>query len=82
MTDTYHFDKIRAARNEFEALLRIYGISNRKLSRILGVSQVTSKRCMLNPLRLRVAHVKSLSNVIPLSMTDIMEVIEYDINNK
>ena len=82
MTDTYHFDKIRAARNEFEALLRIYGISNRKLAKIIGVSEITSKRCMLNPLRLRVSHIKSLANVLPLSMVDIVEVIEYDINNK
>ena len=44
MTNKYSLDKIRKSRNEFEALLRIYGISNLRLCKILEVNYLTSKK--------------------------------------
>ena len=41
MTNQYSLDKIRKSRNEFEALLRIYGVSNTLLSKVMVVNYAT-----------------------------------------
>ena len=49
MTNKYSLVQIRESRNEFEALLRIYGVSNLKLCKILGVNYATSRKFIENP---------------------------------
>jgi len=49
MTNQYSLDKIRKSRNEFEALLRIYGVSNTLLSKVMVVNYATSKKFLADP---------------------------------
>ena len=49
MTNKYSLNKIRKSRNEFEALLRIYGISNLRLCKVLEVNYATSKKFIAKP---------------------------------
>jgi hypothetical protein len=80
MTNKYTLVQIRESRNEFEALLRIYGISNLKLCKILGVNYATSRKFIENPTSLRFSHAKTLADFIGLKMQDIVDTIVYDLN--
>lgn len=80
MTNKYSLVQIRESRNEFEALLRIYGISNLKLCKILGVNYATSRKFIENPPSLRFIHAKTLADFIGLKTQDIVDTIMYDLN--
>jgi hypothetical protein len=80
MTNKYSLVKIRESRNEFEALLRIYGISNLKLCKILGVNYATSRKFIENPPQLKFIHAKTLADFIGLKVQDIVDTIVYDLN--
>jgi hypothetical protein len=79
MTNKYSLDKIRKSRNEFEALLRIYGISNLRLCKVLEVNYLTSKKFIENPTNMRFIHAKRLADFIGLELQDIVDTIVYDI---
>ena len=79
MTNKYSLDKIRKSRNEFEALLRIYGISNLRLCKVLEVNYLTSKKFIENPTNRRFIHAKRLADFIGLELQDIVDTIVYDI---
>ena len=80
MTNKYSLIKIRASRNEFEALLRIYGISNLKLCKIIGVNYATSRKYIESPPQLKFIHAKRLADFIGLKIQDIVDTILYDLN--
>tara|TARA_R110000744_G_scaffold348265_1_gene453865 strand:- start:455 stop:697 length:243 start_codon:yes stop_codon:yes gene_type:complete len=80
MTNKYSLIKIRASRNEFEALLRIYGISNLKLCKIIGVNYATSRKYIESPPQLKFIHAKRLADFIGLKIQDIVDTIVYDLN--
>tara|TARA_R100000655_G_scaffold28615_3_gene58074 strand:+ start:403 stop:645 length:243 start_codon:yes stop_codon:yes gene_type:complete len=79
MTNKYSLDKIRKSRNEFEALLRIYGVSNLRLCKILEVNYLTSKKFIENPTNMRFIHAKRLADYIGLDIQDIIDTVVYDI---
>tara|TARA_R110000796_G_scaffold570_1_gene2018 strand:- start:403 stop:645 length:243 start_codon:yes stop_codon:yes gene_type:complete len=79
MTNKYSLDKIRKSRNEFEALLRIYGISNLQLCKIIGVNYATSRNFIKNPPSIRFIHAKRLADYIDLTIQDIIDTIVYDL---
>ena len=79
MTNKYTLVQIRESRNEFEALLRIYGISNLKLCKILGVNYATSRKFIENPPSHRFIHAKTLADFIGLKTQDIVDTIVYDL---
>tara|TARA_R110002012_G_scaffold281365_1_gene470401 strand:+ start:276 stop:518 length:243 start_codon:yes stop_codon:yes gene_type:complete len=79
MTNKYSLNKIRKSRNEFEALLRIYGISNLRLCKVLGVNYATSKKFIETPTNMRFIHAKRLADFIGLEIQDIVDTIVYDI---
>ena len=66
MTKKYSLDKIRQSRNEFEALLRIYGISNFNLCKVIGVNYATSRDFIAEPTRLRFIHATEISRLYRL----------------
>lgn len=79
MTNKYSLNKIRKSRNEFEALLRIYGISNLRLCTILEVNYATSKKFIETPTNMRFIHAKRLADYIGLEIQDIVDTVVYDI---
>ena len=79
MTNKYSLDKIRKSRNEFEALLRIYGVSNLRLCKVLEVNYATSKKFIETPTNMRFIHAKRLADFIGLEIQDIVDTIVYDI---
>ena len=79
MTNKYTLVQIRESRNVFEALLRIYCISNLKLCKILGVNYATSRKFIENPPSLRFSHAKVLADFIGLKTQDIVDTIVYDL---
>ena len=80
MTKKYTLDKIRKSRNEFEALLRIYGISNLRLCKILQVNYATSKKFIEEPTTMSFILAKRLADNIGLTILDIIDTVVYDIN--
>jgi len=79
MTNKYSLNKIRKSRNEFEALLRIYGVSNLSLCKVLEVNYATSKKFIATPTNMRFIHAKRLADFIGLEIQDIVDTIVYDI---
>ena len=79
MTNKYSLDKVRCSRNEFEALLRIYGISNFKLCKIMGVNYATSIKYIEDPTLMRFIHANRLASFIGLKVQDIVDTIVYDL---
>jgi|TARA_Y100000004_G_scaffold92736_1_gene103916 hypothetical protein len=79
MTNKYSLNKIRKSRNEFEALLRIYGISNLRLCKVLEVNYATSKKFIATPTNMRFIHAKKLADYIGLNIQDIVDTVVYDI---
>jgi len=79
MTNKYSLNKIRKSRNEFEALLRIYGISNLRLCKVLEVNYATSKKFIATPTNMRFIHAKKLADYIGLDIQDIVDTVVYDI---
>ncbi len=79
MTNKYSLNKIRKSRNEFEALLRIYGISNLRLCKVLEVNYATSKKFIAKPTNMRFIHAKKLADYIGLEIQDIVDTVVYDI---
>ena len=79
MTKKYSLDKIRKSRNEFEALLRIYGVSNLRLCKVIEVNYNTSKKFIETPTNMRFIHAKRLADYLGLEMQDIFDTIVYDI---
>tara|TARA_R100001129_G_scaffold59870_1_gene40814 strand:- start:37 stop:282 length:246 start_codon:yes stop_codon:yes gene_type:complete len=80
MTNKYSINKIRKSRNEFEALLRIYGVSNLRLCKVIEVNYNTSKKFIETPTNMRFIHAKRLADYLGLEMQDIFDTIVYDIN--
>ena len=79
MTNKYSLETIRKSRNEFEAFLRIYGISNLRLCKVLEVNYATSKKFIATPTNMRFIHAKRLADYLGLEFQDIVDTIVYDI---
>jgi len=79
MTKKYNLHKIREARNEFEAMLRIKGISARTFAKLLGVAEITSAKYINDPTLLRYSHMDSIAIYCRMSVKDIIDLIEYDL---
>ena len=79
MTNKYSLENIRKSSNEFEAFLRIYGISNLRLCKIIEVNYATSRKFIENPTQMRFSHTKKLADFIGLDIQDIIDTIVYDI---
>ena len=82
MTNKYDYSKIRVARNEFEALMKIHGISNRRMAKVMNITEVTSRKYIVEPSLIRVIHIHRISEYIGLTMTDVLETIEYDLKQE
>ncbi len=80
MTNKYTLMQIRKSRNEFEALLRIYGVSNLKLCKIMEINPATSRKYIEDPTLMRFIHMHRLSQSIGLQVKDIVDTIVYDLN--
>jgi len=79
MTKKYKFQKIREAHNEFEAFLRIKGMSTRQFSFLLDVSEVTARRYIIDTTLLRYYHMRIISEHFNMSVKDVIDIIEYDL---
>ena len=79
MTNKYSLIQIRESRNEFEALLRIYGISNSTLCKVIEVNYATSRDLITKPTNIRFIHAKRLADFIGLEIQDIVDTIVYDL---
>jgi len=79
MTNKYDYSKIRVARNEFEALMKIHGVSNRRMAKIMGITEVTSRKYIVTPSLIRVIHSFRMAKYLGLTTLDIIETIEYDL---
>ena len=79
MTKKFTLEKIRAARNELEAQLRIKGISARSFAKLLGVCDITSGRYIQDPTKMRYLHMKKLAEYFDMSVNDVIDIIEYDL---
>tara|TARA_R110000787_G_scaffold132833_2_gene245129 strand:+ start:885 stop:1127 length:243 start_codon:yes stop_codon:yes gene_type:complete len=75
----YDYSKIRVARNEFEALMKIHGVSNRRMARIMGITEVTSRKYIVDPPLIRIIHAFRIAEYIGLTTLDIVETIDYDL---
>lgn len=79
MTKKYKFTHIREAHNEFEAFLRIKGMSTRQFSFLLDVSEVTARRYILDTTLLRYYHMNIIATHFNMSVNDVIDIIEYDL---
>jgi hypothetical protein len=79
MTKKYKFSHIREAHNEFEAFLRIKGMSTRQFSFLLDVSEVTARRYILDTTLLRYYHMNIIAKHFNMSVKDVIDIIEYDL---
>ena len=79
MTKKYKFTHIREAHNEFEAFLRIKGMSTRQFSFLLDVSEVTARRYILDTTLLRYYHMNIIAQHFNMSVKDVIDIIEYDL---
>jgi|TARA_R100001443_G_scaffold7950_5_gene17277 hypothetical protein len=79
MTKKYKFQQIREAHNEFEAFLRIKGMSTRQFSFLLDVSEVTARRYIIDTTLLRYYHMRIISDHFNMSVKDVIDIIEYDL---
>ena len=79
MTKKYKFQQIREAHNEFEAFLRIKGMSTRQFSFLLDISEVTARRYILDTTLLRYYHMRIISEHFKMSVKDVIDIIEYDL---
>ena len=79
MTKKYKFQQIREARNEFEAFLRIKGMSTRQFSFLLHISEVTARRYISDTTLLRYYHMRIISEHFNMSVKDVIDIIEYDL---
>lgn len=79
MTNKYSLRQVRESRNEFEALLRIYGVSNLSLCKIMRVNPATSSKYIQDPSWIRMIHAKRLADFIGLEVKDIVDTIVYDL---
>jgi|TARA_B100001758_G_scaffold160286_1_gene138195 hypothetical protein len=79
MTKKYKFQQIREAHNEFEAFLRIKGMSTRQFSFLLDISEVTARRYILDTTLLRYYHMRIISDHFNMSVKDVIDIIEYDL---
>ena len=79
MTKKYKFQQIREAHNEFEAFLRIKGMSTRQFSFLLDISEVTARRYILNTTLLRYYHMNIIATHFNMSVKDVIDIIEYDL---
>jgi hypothetical protein len=79
MTKKYKFQQIREAHNEFEAFLRIKGMSTRQFSFLLEISEVTARRYILDTTLLRYYHMRIISDHFNMSVKDVIDIIEYDL---
>jgi len=79
MTKKYKFQQIREAHNEFEAFLRIKGMSTRQFSFLLDISEVTARRYIQDTTLLRYYHMRIISEHFNMSVKDVIDIIEYDL---
>jgi len=79
MTKKYKFQQIREAHNEFEAFLRIKGMSTRQFSFLLDVSEVTARRYIIDTTLLSYYHMRIISDHFNMSVKDVIDIIEYDL---
>jgi hypothetical protein len=77
-----NYDKIRTAKNELEAILRIRGISKSRFGRIINVKGSTIEKYIDNPFYLRYFHMARMATFLNISVKDIIDIIEVDIPNK
>lgn len=82
MTKKYDYEKIRVARNEFEALMKIHGVSNRRMAKIMGITEITSRKYIVNPSLIRVIQIYRMAKYLNLETLDIVETIEYDLKQE
>ena len=74
------FRKMREAKTEFEVLLRMRGISDRKFGRVCDIKGSTIVKYLQDPTLLRVKHLKKLEILLALSTREIVELIYLDID--
>ena len=74
-------EKIKKARTELEAFLRINGISKARFGRILDVCEITADRYIADPTKLRYSHIKTISDNFKLTTKEVIDLIEYDIED-
>tara|TARA_R110000803_G_scaffold183319_1_gene245669 strand:+ start:69 stop:311 length:243 start_codon:yes stop_codon:yes gene_type:complete len=79
MTKKYKFSQIREAHNEFEAFLRIKGMSTRQFSFLLDVSEITASRYVKDTTKMRYSHMKIIAEHFLMSVKDVVDIIEYDL---
>lgn len=79
MTNSYDYSKIRVARNEFEALMKIHGVSNRRMAKIMGITEITSRKYIVEPSLIRVIHAFRMAQYLGLTTLDIVDTIAYDL---
>tara|TARA_R110000803_G_scaffold19958_2_gene51663 strand:- start:1544 stop:1819 length:276 start_codon:yes stop_codon:yes gene_type:complete len=76
------FRKMREAKTEFEVLLRMRGISDRKFGMICDIKGSTIVKYLQDPTLLRVKHLKILEQFLALSVSEIVELIYLDIDEE
>lgn len=74
------FRKMREAKTEFEVLLRMRGISDRRFGRVCDIKGSTIVKYLQDPTMLRVKHLKKLETLLSLSTREIVELIYLDID--
>ena len=73
MTGKYKFSQIREAHNEFEAFLRIKGMSTRQFSFLLDVSEVTARKYIIDTTLMRYSHMNIVAIHFSMSVKDIID---------
>ena len=62
-----NYEKVRASRNELEAILRIRGISKQKSGRILNIKGPTIEQYVEKPYYLRYYQIQKLANYLNIN---------------
>tara|TARA_R100000734_G_C3319284_1_gene114950 strand:- start:6263 stop:6484 length:222 start_codon:yes stop_codon:yes gene_type:complete len=71
---------MKKARNNFEALMRVEGISKRKFGQITGVSGTTIDKYLENPTMLRLKHLSLLAKNSNITEEELLNTINVESN--
>ena len=71
---------MKKARNSFEALMRVEGISKRKFGQITGVSGTTIDKYLENPTMLRLKHLSLLAKNSNITEEELLNTIKVENN--
>jgi|TARA_R100000482_G_scaffold121145_1_gene67038 transcriptional regulator with XRE-family HTH domain len=71
---------MKKARNSFEALMRVEGISKRKFGQITGVSGTTIDKYLENPTMLRLKHLSLLAKNSNITEEELLNTINVESN--